>query len=100
MIRAPTIANELISNPINSSILSPMKRNVSMIIAEAIEAFSDSIFPNLLRRSKMIGVEPMISIMANNVKKQVNVCWKEKDSIIVKFFSKVEINFNYFMILE
>ena len=45
-----------------------------MMIAEAIDAFSDSIFPNLLRRSRMIGVDPIMSIIANKVKKQVNVC--------------------------
>ena len=45
-----------------------------MIIAEAMDALSDSIFPNLLRRSKIIGVDPIISIIANKVKKQVNVC--------------------------
>ena len=84
--KAPAIANELTSTPINLSILFPINKNEIINNPATIAAFYDSILPNFCLSETMTGTDPRISITANKTINAVIVSLTEncsKNSIIV-----------------
>lgn len=65
--KAPATAKELISTPNRFKILSPKKRNIIMIIADAMVALPLSICPTFCLKLMIIGILPVMSITANRI---------------------------------
>ncbi|MPN10875.1 hypothetical protein SDC9_158172 [bioreactor metagenome] len=82
MTKAPAMANEYTSTPMNFRILFPMKRNASINAPATIAALSDSIFPNFCFKPTITGSDPTMSITANKTIAVVSVSLMEKNSNI------------------
>jgi len=67
MMIAPAIANEYTSIPKRLSIDSPRNKNTIIIIPATIVALSDSILPDFFFKSITTGMEPIMSIIENNI---------------------------------
>ncbi len=63
----PAIANDDTSSPIIRSSSSPANKNKIMISKATIDAFPDCRWPALFRNVINIGMDPSISMIANNI---------------------------------
>ena len=78
MMMAPATANELISTPKRERSPSPAKRKATRMANEISATFSGPILAPLLRRSMMMGSEPVMSMMAKSTMNALMISLKLK----------------------